>query len=1245
MANNGYLTEESDDQAISLDGNILTLEDGGTVDLSAFLDDTNTQLSEDEVDDFVANNGFLTEQSDDQAITLDGNILTLEDGGTVDLSAFLDDTDTQLSEEEVDDFVANNGYLTEQSDDQVISLDGNILTLENGGTVDLSAFLDDTDDQALILDGTTLTLENGGSVDLSPYAGQNTDNQMLSLTDDELALQNGGTVDLSAYKDNTDNQVLTLSSNTLTLEDGGADIDLSVYLDNTDQQNLSNVLGNGTDANASNITNLADPVSAQDAATKSYVDNNDLGAFSENSNVISAGDADDDFVFGSTQLADDNSTTEDNARMFFDKSKGAFRAGSVSSDLWDDTKVGSYSIGLGINNQASQYGAVAIGNDNYATAPGAIAIGTSVQASQEYAVSLGQYNSATGLNSVALGFETTAIGAKSTTLGNNTIAKSDNELAVGVFNTNYTPANNDTDRIVVIGNGTDDENRSDAFIIYKNGNALLNGNLSVDEPTEDTHVVTKGYVSEAVKNAVSSGNFEVIELSESIDVNQPSSVGQNSNEDHGQSFTATKTGTLTKMTFALSATHQDPVTFTLYEGEGVAGNELYSSSIMLSNSSVESTEFILNEVVTVQSGSVYTFRTTSNSLINAQIDTSDPYDAGQTYFDGGALSGRDIAFSTYVEETIYGISVDENSHVGIGTSAPDGSAALDIYSKEKGLLIPRMTTAERDNISSPATGLLVYNTDNNEINKYDGTNWIGEANTLSEILGGNADANATSITNLADPINAQDAATKAYVDAEIANNSTSNESGNFEISSFEAGQGTLDVSQEVGTASPILAGHGQSWTASASGKLTKIEVSSAGTYGLPSTAATVSVYDGVGFGGTLLYTSSTTLSGFKPSFQINDLVEIESGNEYTFRIEFGTSKALEVNTNNPYAGGTAYFNGSSISGQDMVFTTYVAAKLSVISQGNTSNVGIGTTSPNASAALDINSTDKGLLIPRMTADERDAISTPATGLLIYNTDDDEINKYDGSNWLGESKTLSEVLSAGADAGATSISNLADPSSDQDAATKAYVDSKVNSLTSQGFQLPLMTTAQRDAIASPSLGLMVYNTEINKFQGFSQEEVLETLETVIGSTDFSGNNSISLTSTPVIFTPSSSGAISEIDIYLKNTSPVSGTLKIRTGVACGDTPALVATSNSVTTSGAGWYNFTFSTPVDVTSGTTYYIGSDTGFINNSSSTSSISEIGAYDAAFCTEYTSDFAIEITVQTEGTNLVQQGVWINLN
>jgi hypothetical protein len=49
-------------------------------------------------------------------------------------------------------------------------------------------------------------------------------------------------------------------------------------------------------------------------------------------------------------------------------------------------------------------------------------------------------------------------------------------------------------------------------------------------------------------------------------------------------------------------------------------------------------------------------------------------------------------------------------------------------------------------------------------------------------------------------------------------------------------------------------------------------------------------------------------------------------------------------------------------------------------------IGIGTTFPNASSVLDITSTTKGMLTPRMTTVQRNAITTPADGLMVYDTD-------------------------------------------------------------------------------------------------------------------------------------------------------------------------------------------------------------------------------------------------------------------
>jgi hypothetical protein len=62
-------------------------------------------------------------------------------------------------------------------------------------------------------------------------------------------------------------------------------------------------------------------------------------------------------------------------------------------------------------------------------------------------------------------------------------------------------------------------------------------------------------------------------------------------------------------------------------------------------------------------------------------------------------------------------------------------------------------------------------------------------------------------------------------------------------------------------------------------------------------------------------------------------------------------------------------------------------------------IGVGTITPNASAMLDISSTTKGLLAPRMTTVQKNAIATPASGLLVYDTDLAKFNYYNGSTWI------------------------------------------------------------------------------------------------------------------------------------------------------------------------------------------------------------------------------------------------------
>lgn len=67
------------------------------------------------------------------------------------------------------------------------------------------------------------------------------------------------------------------------------------------------------------------------------------------------------------------------------------------------------------------------------------------------------------------------------------------------------------------------------------------------------------------------------------------------------------------------------------------------------------------------------------------------------------------------------------SQIGVGTETPDNSAILDITATDKGLLFPRMLTNQREEISSPATGLHVFDITTSSLWFYDGATWVNYA--------------------------------------------------------------------------------------------------------------------------------------------------------------------------------------------------------------------------------------------------------------------------------------------------------------------------------------------------------------------------------------------------------------------------------------------------------------------------------------------------------------------------------------
>jgi len=148
------------------------------------------------------------------------------------------------------------------------------------------------------------------------------------------------------------------------------------------------------------------------------------------------------------------------------------------------------------------------------------------------------------------------------------------------------------------------------------------------------------------------------------------------------------------------------------------------------------------------------------------------------------------------------------------------------------------------------------------------------------------------------------------------------------------------------------------------------------------------------------------------------------------------------------------------------------------------SVGIGTTTPNNSAILHLNSTTKGVLFPSMTEAQRNAIVSPARGLLTFQTDGEDGFYFNSSAipslpvWkrVSEGKTAWGTATGSNDdirnlnTGGVVIGNPA-------LASCAILHL---SSTTGGLLLPRMTSTQRSAIVSPINGLVVYDNTTERF---------------------------------------------------------------------------------------------------------------------------------------------------------------------
>jgi hypothetical protein len=196
---------------------------------------------------------------------------------------------------------------------------------------------------------------------------------------------------------------------------------------------------------------------------------------------------------------------------------------------------GAFSVALGEDNYATGQSAVALGNNAQAKGNTSFAVGYYAQAFGLHSVAMGENNLALGANSFAMGLESTAYnylsfamgetveakGYNTVALGSSTIAQGKGQVVLGRYNlaqgnpTNWVA----TDDLFIVGNGTAWNQRSNAFVVKKNGDAVVKGNATVQGYSYLDDVSTDGInaggdltvwgVSEMMGGAYVGGDLQV----------------------------------------------------------------------------------------------------------------------------------------------------------------------------------------------------------------------------------------------------------------------------------------------------------------------------------------------------------------------------------------------------------------------------------------------------------------------------------------------------------------------------------------------------------------------------------------------------------------------------------------------------------------------------------------------------------------------------------------------------------------
>jgi hypothetical protein len=309
--------------------------------------------------------------------------------------------------------------------------------------------------------------------------------------------------------------------------------------------------------------------------------------------------------------------------------------------------------------------------------------------------------------------------------------------------------------------------------------------------------------------------------------------------------------------------------------------------------------------------------------------------------------------------------------VGIGTTNPDLSSILEIKSDSLGILIPRLSTSQMNNINNPANGLLVYNSEKLSFWYYDDGAWNEIKSTLNDDW-------------------------YKYYDT-ILYTTKSVGIGTYQPHPSAA----LEIYDTTkGILIPRLTNSQRNAITNGVDGLLVFDIEDFRFYyytpGGWQALADYETPKWVSAGANSIKTASASNVG------INTITAPQ------YKLDVGGRMRIRTNPYNGESAGiwldSATSNGlhSFIGIRDdstVGIWGQKATDWGLVQNATTGNVGIGTTAPHRSAIMELKSTNKAFLPTRMTLLQMKNIPSPRAGMIAYDTEANTLRVYDGTNWV------------------------------------------------------------------------------------------------------------------------------------------------------------------------------------------------------------------------------------------------------